>query len=220
MNEDNILLRKPLGELIAEQLKQDIFNQKIEFGERLIEADLAERFDVSRSTIREALKILEQEELVTSKARKGTFVSEFTEKDLDEMTELRLILEVNAFIRALKNLEENHYRDLQAIIDEMKIQAEKKNWNALFDLDMQFHQYVVRICGNSRIVKIYEAISIQIRVYLAHLDQYYTNPVSFYKEHKELFDALVLKDKQLVKKQVENHINYVEEKLLRKIADE
>ncbi|WP_337970562.1 GntR family transcriptional regulator, partial [Virgibacillus salexigens] len=60
MDENGVLLKKSLGELIAEQLKKDILIRKIEFGERLIEADIAERFDVSRSTIREALKILEQ----------------------------------------------------------------------------------------------------------------------------------------------------------------
>ncbi|RKQ30499.1 GntR family transcriptional regulator [Oceanobacillus halophilus] len=220
MNEDSIIAKRPLGELIAEHLKQDIYNQKVKFGERLIEADLAENFDVSRSTIREALKILEQEELVTSKARKGTFVSEFTERDLDEMNELRLMIEAKAFVKALKNLEEPHYQDLQSIIDEMKEEAENGNWNALFDLDMQFHQYVVNMCGNSRIIKIYESISVQIRVYLAHLDQYYSSPVSFYREHKELMEALLHKDTVSVERKIKNHISFVEEKLVRKTDSE
>ncbi|WP_085991602.1 GntR family transcriptional regulator [Oceanobacillus senegalensis] len=214
MSNEGIIVKKSLGELIADHLRRDIYNQHIKFGERLIEADLAERFDVSRSTIRESLKILEQEELIVSKARKGTFVSEFTKNDLDEMTEVRLLIEAHAFVTALENLNEKNFLELQAIIENMKIEAKKGNWNELFDLDMKFHQYVVNMCGNSRIIKIYESIRIQIRIYFAHLDQYYSSPMSFYKEHKELFEVLLHKDGELVKKQIENHIFYVEEKLL------
>jgi DNA-binding GntR family transcriptional regulator len=220
MNNEDIIVRKSLGEIIANHLKQDIYNQKIKFGERLIEADLAERFDVSRSTIRESLKILEQEELVMSKSRKGTFVSEFTEQDLDEMTELRLIIEPKAFMNALSCMERKNFQDLEQIIEKMKMEAENSNWNALFDLDMQFHQYVINMCGNSRIIKIYESINVQIRVYLAHLDQYYSSPMSFYHEHRELLGTLLKKDASLIEKKLTEHITYVEEKLLQKPADE
>ncbi|CDQ41689.1 GntR family transcriptional regulator [Virgibacillus salexigens] len=215
MDENGVLLKKSLGELIAEQLKKDILIRKIEFGERLIEADIAERFDVSRSTIREALKILEQEELVMNKNRKGTFVSKFTNVDLDEMTELRLMIETKAFIKALDHLDKKHFIELSAIIDEMEIQANNGNWDQLFGLDLQFHQYVINRCGNSRIIKIYESIAVQIRVYMAHLDQYYSSPQSYYKEHKALYEALLQRDAAIVQKQVEQHIKYVEDKLLR-----
>lgn len=220
MNNEDIIVRKSLGEIIANHLKQDIYNQKIKFGERLIEADLAERFDVSRSTIRESLKILEQEELVISKSRKGTFVSEFTEQDLDEMTELRLIIEPKAFMNALSRMEIKNFQELEQIIEKMKMKAEDGNWNALFDLDMQFHQYVINMCGNSRIIKIYESINVQIRVYLAHLDQYYSNPMSFYHEHRELLGTLSKKDASLIEQKITKHITYVEEKLLQKPANE
>ncbi|MFD1851125.1 GntR family transcriptional regulator [Oceanobacillus bengalensis] len=215
MNDDSILLRRPLGELIAEQLRQDIYNRRIELGDRLIEADLAERFDVSRSTIREALKILEQEKLVLSKARKGTFVCRFTEEDLDELTEVRLIIESRAFVKALTHMEDKDFNVLADILTEMKQEAEIGDWNKLFDLDMLFHQTVVNRCGNVRLVKIYESIRVQIRVYIAHLDRYYTSFNSFYKEHKDLYNVLLKRDAGLVKKKIEDHIEYVEEKLLR-----
>lgn len=215
-NDRTIILKKPLGELIAVQLKQEIYNRKFGFGERLIEADLAERFDVSRSTIREALKILEQEELIISKARKGTFIREFTDKDLEEMTEVRLMIETTAFVKAVNNLKDNHFNDLEEIINKMEKEAENEDWNQLFDLDLKFHQYVINQCGNTRMIKIYESIGVQIRVYLAHLDKHYTSPKSFYKEHRELLDVIKKKDEELIMNQISQHIDYVEEKLLRK----
>ncbi|WP_121614665.1 GntR family transcriptional regulator [Virgibacillus halodenitrificans] len=214
MDDDHSILQKPLSQLIADQLKKKIWNKEIEFGERLLESDLAESFDVSRSTIREALKILEIEELVISKARKGTYVATFTEKDLDEIIELRTLIETTAFSKALPKLESFHFNTLEEITKEMKIKAQAQDWKALFDLDVQFHRYVVDLCDNSRIIKIYDSLQVQIRTFLMHLDQYYSSFHSFYEEHQALLEALKTKDSSVVKEKVKNHIVYVEEKIL------
>src|SRR5699024_4598794 len=104
MESDTSIVQKPLSELIAEKLKHKIWNQEVQFGERLLENDLAAYFDVSRSTLREALRILENESLIISKARKGTYVAEFSKKDRDEIVELRALLEAHAFRQATAHL--------------------------------------------------------------------------------------------------------------------
>ncbi|ASK62697.1 GntR family transcriptional regulator [Virgibacillus phasianinus] len=214
MNENNFILQKSLSEQIADQLKRRIWNKQIMFGERLLETELAESFDVSRSTIRGALKTLEIEELVVSKARKGTYVANFTDQDLDEIIELRALIETQAFKRAIPRLDQQHIQSLTTITEQMRVKADEQNWNELFDLDMKFHRYVVDLCDNSRIIKIYDSLQVQIRTFLMHLDQYYSSHQSFYDEHKELLDALVSKDVQNINARVKNHIEYVEEKLL------
>ncbi|MEN1967481.1 GntR family transcriptional regulator [Lentibacillus sp. N15] len=214
MDDDSIILQKPLSVLIADQLKKEIWNKEIQFGKRLLETELANRFDVSRSTIREAFKILEVEELIVSQARKGTYVADFTSKDLDEIIELRTLMESWAFTQAIPNLTETHLQYLKAITIEMKQKANEGDWNQLFDLDMQFHCYVVNLCGNSRIIKIYDSLQVQIRTFLMHLDKYYSSPQAFYNEHMELLRALTSKNAAQVKKKVESHIEFVEEKLL------
>lgn len=214
MAQENVVIQKPLSELIADEMKRWIWNKELLYGDRLIETDLAEKFDVSRSTIREALRILETEELIISKARKGTYVSTFTEKDLQEINELRILLEAGAFLQALPKLEEKHFKELEKIIEKMKEGVDKKDWNQLFDLDMEFHSYIMNLSDNSRILKIYDSLQVQIRTVLMHLDQYYSSFDVFYKEHKELLETLKTKDPQKVKKSIIDHIGYVEEKLL------
>lgn len=214
INTAGAIKHKPLGELIADEMKRQIWNKELKFGERLLETDLAEKFDVSRSTIREALRILEIEELVISKARKGTYITEFTSQDLEEITELRMIIEVRAFIEALPNLTKKDEQALEKIVEEMKEVANEGNWNKLFDLDMYFHGYVVNLCGNSRIIKIYDSLQVQIRTVLMYLNQYYSSYISFYKEHKDLFEGLRSRKERIVKEKVNNHIVFVEEKLL------
>ncbi|GAB3794427.1 GntR family transcriptional regulator [Virgibacillus kimchii] len=213
-NNEYAIMQKPLSELIAEQLRSRIWDKDIAFGERLLETDLAEEYAVSRSTIREALKILEAEELVVSQARKGTYVSDFTAEDFNEMIELRTLLETTAFKKALPELDDEHLLKLEKIIENMRQKAKDKDWHGLFDLDTKFHSYVVDLCGNSRIVKIYQSLQVQIRTFLMHLDKYYTSHQSFYEEHKDLYEALASKDVKKVQEKVRTHIEYVEEKLL------
>lgn len=208
---NDAILHEPLSQIIAEQLRQRIWSREIQFGDRLLESDLAVAFEVSRSTIREALKILEYEELVISKARKGTYVTTFSKKDLEEIIELRTLLETEAFTQALPQLNDKQFKELNHIIEQMK---DLENWHDLFDLDMKFHGYVVHLCSNKRIIKIYNSLQVQIRAYLVHLDQYYSSYQSFYQEHKELLEALITKESPKVEEKVKNHIAYVEEKLL------
>ncbi|WP_087974267.1 GntR family transcriptional regulator [Oceanobacillus rekensis] len=212
MDIDSFIVQEPLSQLIADRLKRKIWNKEIAFGERLLESDLAEAFDVSRSTIREAFKILGMEGLVISKARKGTYVANLTEQDVAEIIELRTLIETHAFTHAIPRLESKQFEDLEEITEKMREKVLEKNWNDLFDLDMQFHSYVVRYSNNSRIIKIYDSLQVQIRTFLMNLDQLYSSHQSFYDEHRELLNALISKDVQLINEKVETHIKYVEAK--------
>lgn len=207
---EDLIVRESLGELVAEQLRRSIWNREIDFGERLIESELSEKFDVSRNTIRDALKILEHEEMIIIKPRKGTYVSQFSKQDWQEVIELRSLVESFAFVRALPSLDEEDFDYLRNILNKMEEITENQNWNDLFDLDMDFHSYVVGLSGNSRIIKLYNSIQVQIRTFLLHLDKYYTSHQAFFEEQKDLFETLLTKDVDLVDKKIRAHIEYVE----------
>ncbi len=209
-----IIAQESLGELVADQLRRSIWKREIEFGERLIESELSEKFDVSRNTIRDALKILEYEEMVVSRPRKGTYVSQFSKSDWQEIIELRSLVESYAFVKALPSLGEKEFNDLELILKEMKEKTENKIWSDLFDLDMKFHHYVINLSGNSRVIKLYESIQVQIRTFLLYLDKYYSSHQAFYEEQTELFEALLTKDPAIVDEKIRTHIEYVEGQFL------
>src|SRR5699024_8571571 len=185
---EQIIAKDSLGELIAEQLRRSIWKREIEFGERLIENDLSSKFDVSRNVIRDALKILENDGMVVIEPRKGTYVSDFSNEDWREIIDLRLMVESYAFLKALPSLGEKEFSELKDILNEMKKKNSNNDWIDLFDLDMQFHSYVINLSGNSRIIKLYESVKVQIRTFLLYLDEYYTSPEAFYKEQEELMN--------------------------------
>lgn len=209
-----IIAKESLGELVAEQLRRSIWKREIQFGERLIESELSEKFEVSRNVVRDALTILEYEEMVISKPRKGTYVSEFSTKDWQEIIELRSLIESFAFVKALPNLHEEQFAHLEMILTEMKEKTESKNWIDLFDLDMKFHKYVINLSGNTRVIKLYNSIQVQIRTFLLYLDKYYSSHEAFYHEQKELYEALLTKDPKIVNEKIQRHIEYVESQFI------
>lgn len=216
---ENIIVNIPirqesLGRLVANKLRKSIWEEELAFGERLVETELSARFSVSRSTIRDALKILEHEELVISKPRKGTYVANFTKEDWQEMLELRILIEAYAFVKALDYLTDKHFRDLKQIVQEMEKYLSKPDWSKLFDLDMKFHHYVITLSNNSRIIKIYESLQIQIRAIIRDLETYYPRPELFYEEQLDLLNVLQTKDPQAVDKKIRTHLGAVQDHLL------
>ncbi len=193
--------------------------QEYKLGERLLEKDQAEKFYVSRSTIREAFTILENQGLIVNKARKGTYVVHFTEQDLKELIELRILIEKNAVVKALPLLTETEFTALSNILDAMKNQIESADWYELFNLDLEFHNTIVRACGNTRIIKIFELNQIEMRTYLGYLKESYSNPIDLYREHLNLFRALQTKNLAKVTQAIEDHIMYAEEKLLDNLTE-
>lgn len=199
--------QEPLSEIIANEIRHRIWEGQIGFGERLLESQLATEFDVSRSSLREAIHILEFEGLIQNRLRRGTFVSTFTEEDMKEVTEVRSILETKAFINAVSSMGEEDFNHLKSITESMKENTEKGNWTIVFNLDMEFHLYVVSLSNNTRIQKLYDIIQVQIRTLMSNLVPYYEKNLNlFYEEHLELIEVLASKDPLKVEKVVEKHI--------------
>ncbi len=196
---------KSLSHFIADEIRRRIWEREIDFGERLLEPDLSAEFAVSRGSLREALQILEHEGLVVIKPRKGTFVATFTDKDLHEIYEARLLLEVFAFTNAVPQLKESDIQYLESIKQAMYERHDDK-WIELVNLDLEFHSYVVNLCRNERIIKFYKTIQIQIRTFLTRLAEHYVDRKTLYAEHVELLEAIKTKDLPLVEQKVREHI--------------
>lgn len=201
---------KSLGQAIAEELRKRIWKGEFKLGERLLEAKLSKEMEISRSSLREALQILEYEGLVVNKVRRGTFVAQFTEKDIQEINELRLHIEVPAMMKTAKVIKESQINELELIIQEMKQCIEIEDWFGLFEADMDFHIYLIQLCENSRIIRLYGIIQNQIRTVLSQLVNYYeSRKHEFYEEHEELLRAIRTKNPVEVQNVALSHINHI-----------
>ncbi len=130
-----------------EYLKNAILDGVIRQGEPLKEVELAQNLQMSRSPIREALRQLEIEGIVTSYPGRGTFVAVITPYDVEEIYELRTIFELFALEKSFPRITD---ADLDRAEQSFLERNEPFNWEKYHDADRAFHQMLVDKCGNRR----------------------------------------------------------------------
>jgi DNA-binding GntR family transcriptional regulator len=173
----------------------------------------------SRAPVREAIRLLEQEGLVTNVPRRGSFVVELDRKDIEEIFSLRSALEAFAVREALPRLEPEDLDGLQALIDEMINAAEKRDMTKLVDSDLEFHQRLVLKANHSRLLDIWQRMYTQLRLFLAMKDQLFENPQDVADTHIPLLEALRSGDVETASQEIKNHIINAGDLLLSSIDD-
>lgn len=153
---------------IYQILKKEICDGNFPPGQWLQEKELAEKLNVSRSPVREALKQLVDEGLAIEYPNKGVFVKEFTVKDIEEIYEVRILLESYAIKNSVKTITTSNIRELMEILHVLTKQYENNDLASYIKTDTQLHQYIITLGGNSIVSDIYKRIysqSQQFRIY-------------------------------------------------------
>ena len=121
----------PLRDVVFNTLRRAILKGELKPGERLMEIQLAQRLGVSRTPVREAIRKLELEGLVNMMPRRGAVVAEITLQDLEDVLEVRAVLEELAVQKACENITEDQLRDLKKAANDFKRSLEDDNLLAL-----------------------------------------------------------------------------------------
>ncbi|AMA72403.1 MULTISPECIES: GntR family transcriptional regulator [Aneurinibacillus] len=187
-----------------EGIKNAIINHIILPGEVLYERSLSENLGISRTPIREAIPLLELEGWVTSIPRKGTFVSTITERDVEEVIQIRRAIEVLVIELLIPIISPNHIQKLEQLYSK---QVEEKQDNKSFiSTDKDFHIYLAELSGNRRLVQLMQTISDQIRWFGVSALHSPNRTEQTLKEHALIIECLKNKDVEKAKKAVLDHI--------------
>jgi DNA-binding GntR family transcriptional regulator len=140
------LTPRALYEEVAELLRQRIFSRELEPGSWIDELKIAEEYGISRTPLREALKVLAAEGLVTMKVRRGAYVTEVNEKDLTDVYHLLALLESDA---AAVVAEKATPQQLQELVDlQTELEAARQNRDRFFEINEQFHRRLLEMADN------------------------------------------------------------------------
>lgn len=140
---------RALYEEVAELLRQRIFKRELEPGSWIDELKIAEDYGISRTPLREALKVLAAEGLVTMKVRRGAYVTEVNEKDLADVYHLLSLLESDAAGVVATHATEAQLQALQAVHDELEAAARgKPDRERFFEINERFHTLLLEIADN------------------------------------------------------------------------
>ena len=137
---------RALYQEVAELLRQRIFSRALAPGSWIDELKLAEEYGISRTPLREALKVLAAEGLVTMKVRRGAYVTEMSDQDLTDVYHLLSLLESDAAGDVAAHATEAQIKELQALHDELEAAA--KEHDRFFQLNEQFHMRLLEIAGH------------------------------------------------------------------------
>jgi DNA-binding GntR family transcriptional regulator len=140
------LTPRALYEQVAEQLRQRIFQHELEPGAWIDELKIAEEYGISRTPLREALKVLAAEGLVTMKVRRGAYVTEVSPKDIADVYRLLSLLEADAAAMVAETATDEQLAALRSTHEDLKRQTH--NAEGFFALNEQFHMQLLDIADN------------------------------------------------------------------------
>ncbi|WP_309682271.1 GntR family transcriptional regulator [Polaromonas sp.] len=140
------LTPRALYEEVAELLRQRIFNRELAPGSWIDELKLAEEYGISRTPLREALKVLATEGLVTMKVRRGAYVTEVNEKDLTDVYHLLALLESDAAGVVAANASDAQIKELQGLHKELEKAVNQRE--RFFEINEAFHMRLLEIADN------------------------------------------------------------------------
>jgi DNA-binding GntR family transcriptional regulator len=146
MTATTLLAPRALYQEVAERLRQQIFGRELEPGAWIDEMKLCAELGISRTPLREALKVLAAEGLVTMKVRRGAYVTEMSERDVREAYQLLALLESDAAAQVALHASAAELAELQQLHDLLETQVKQRD--AFFMTNERFHLRLLEIEGN------------------------------------------------------------------------
>lgn len=212
INDYELLSKKVYRILKARIIKGDLTQ-----GGKLFEAKIAEQLGVSRTPVREAIKGLAAEGLVKMTPNQGVVVINVSIEDLQEVLQIRRVLEGLAAFVAAKKISQEEIAKLEEIIKKMSmiISKPKPDVVAYSELNAEFHNLILNACGNRRLMKICNNLSSSDHRF--RIRSLRNNPGRLkysLKEHQEIVEALKRKDPEQVDRLSQIHINNVLKNIL------
>jgi DNA-binding GntR family transcriptional regulator len=213
--------RRPLHNELAERLRHLIVEGDLAPGEKLSERDLCSRFGVSRTPLREALKVLSTEGLVRLIPHRGAAVSKLTISDLEEAFPIMGALEAVAGELACRHITDEEIAQLQAIHMEMVAEHRARNLERYFALNQRIHEGILAAARNPTLAQMQRGLAGRVRRarYMANMSA--ARWAEAVREHEAILEALSARDGErlatLLKTHLANKLVTVREALL---ADE
>ncbi|WP_448590299.1 GntR family transcriptional regulator [Thermodesulfobium sp.] len=198
--------KRLLSDEVYEKLKKYIFLGKIKVGELETERGLAERFNMSRTPIREAILRLEKEGLVTVIPREGILIGSLNRFDLKEIFEIRRLLENFSAEKLARIKSDLDLNKLEKIIINSRKKIIKKNYVGFVDLDREFHSTIANLTKNRYILRFLEDIRDVMNLSGIKALTKSWDYEQVIKEHTDILDAIKKKDPISAKKAMDRHL--------------
>lgn len=214
MNVDEFL---PLRDVVFNTLRQAILTGELKPGERLMEIHLANKLGVSRTPIREAIRKLELEGLVTMIPRRGAEVAEITEKSLKDVLEVRRTLDALCAELACDRISDEELESLRMACLKFEEATKTKDARIIAKADVALHDIIVKATGNQRLIQLVNNLSEQMYRYRFEYIKDENKHNHLVEEHRMIYESIIRHDKEGAAKAAKLHIDNQEKSIIRQL---
>lgn len=198
---------KPRSELIADAVRSSILRGHFQPGDKLDQQDIADELAVSRIPVREALRMLDAEGMITIIANKGARVTERTPEELAELYYIRGLLEGAAAERAAGHMSEERLEGMKSIIE---LADQTNEVNRLLELNNDFHIMLYNAFPQPLTVDLIQQLRNKVAPYnRMYLDLAGTNKAAAWDDHRRIHEACRRKDPKQAKYETQRHLERV-----------
>lgn len=207
-----------LSEKVYLILRKKILSHELKFGEKVLMDEIASQLGVSRTPVKDAVNRLALEGLVEKVARRGTFVTTLTLRDVAELFDLRLLLELYAAEKVLENsrveLLSAEMEKCMANIDRAA-NSDDPDYDAYMSWNRNLHLSLIRLADNNRLLQMYKSLNIHLQVARVHYSHSIEDVAQTQQEHQVIYEAFENGNWEQVKRAISTHINNVKTEVLK-----
>lgn len=207
---DNLTLNMdaylPLRDVVFNTLREAILRGDLKPGERLMELQLAAKLGVSRTPIREAIRMLEQEGLAVTVPRRGAEVARMTLKDMEDVLEIREALDELAVQLACKKISSEQLEQLRKVKEDFELNTRSNDVKKIAESDVKFHDIIYEATDNPKLVSMLSNLREQVYRYrVEYLKDTNSYPILI-REHEAILEGLQSRDCQKAAKAMQEHV--------------
>ncbi|ABE30923.1 bacterial regulatory s, gntR family protein [Paraburkholderia xenovorans LB400] len=200
--------------VVQHEIERMILSGELKPGQRLNEKAVADRLSVSRGPVREACRALAELGLVYLIPQRGVFIQRVTRDDAIEVYDLRAGLTALSASLLAPLMTEEMATQLDAYVDEMQEAAQKGDFSRFDPLNLEFHDYIVRSTGNSRLIKLYRGFVKEFHLFRVHGMVQRGALLQSNDEHREIVNALKSRNASLSYETSFSHVSKGKERML------
>ncbi len=207
----------PLRDVVFNNLRHAILIGELKPGERLMEIHLANKLGVSRTPIREAIRMLELEGLVIMTPRRGAEVAQITEKSMNDVLEVRQALDALCVELACKRITAEGLAELHSACEAFEASVKTGDLRKIAEADVTLHDIIIQATGNPRLIQLVNNLSQQMYRYRFEYIKDSTQHETLIKEHKIIYESLVAGNAETASNAARTHIDNQRKAIIRQI---
>ena len=210
----------PLRDVVFRTLRQAILTGEMKPGERLLEIHLANKLGVSRTPIREAIRMLELEGLVIMVPRRGAQVAQITEKSMKDVLEVRRTLDALSAELACERISPEEEEALKKACQNFEEAVKTKDAKIIAKADVAVHDIIAAATGNQRLIQLINNLAEQMYRYRFEYIKDASQHERIIQEHRVIYESIAKKDKEAASNMAKTHIDNQEKAVIARIRME